>query len=154
MENALLQEQITEYKGVFEMFDEEGNGTVKTQELERLMSLMVINPTKREFLQMAKDVDKDGKGTFNRESFLGLMALVHESARGQHAMLRAPFKVFEKEAEGYIEWNTLKYVLMNVGAPLNELKAEQMMEADKDGDGSFDYEECVTMMTGGSFKMC
>ncbi|XP_038872582.1 calglandulin-like [Salvelinus namaycush] len=154
MENALLQEQITEYKGVFEMFDEEGNGTVKTQELERLMSLMVINPTKRELLQMAKDVDKDGKGTFNRESFLGLMALVHESARGQHAMLRAAFKVFEKEAEGYIEWNTLKYVLMNVGAPLNELKAEQMMEADKDGDGSFDYEECVTMMTGGSFKMC
>ncbi|XP_023851807.1 calglandulin isoform X2 [Salvelinus sp. IW2-2015] len=154
MENALLQEQITEYKGVFEMFDEEGNGTVKTQELERLMSLMVINPTKRELLQMAKDVDKDGKGTFNRESFLGLMALVHESARGQHAMLRAAFKVFEKEAEGYIEWNTLKYVLMNVGAPLNELKAEQIMEADKDGDGSFDYEECVTMMTGGSFKMC
>lgn len=29
---------------------------------------------------------------------------------------------------------------MNVGEPLNELEAEQMMEADKDGDGSFDYE--------------
>lgn len=43
------------------MFDEEGNGDVKTQELERLMSLMGINPTKRELSQMAKDVDKDGK---------------------------------------------------------------------------------------------
>ena len=43
------------------MFDEEGNGDVKTQELERLMSLMGINPTKRELCQMAKDVDKDGK---------------------------------------------------------------------------------------------
>lgn len=42
------------------MFDEEGNGQVKTQELERLMSLMGINPTKRELVQMAKDVDKDG----------------------------------------------------------------------------------------------
>nr|XP_046188505.1 calglandulin-like [Oncorhynchus gorbuscha] len=109
---------------------------------------MGINPTKRELLQMAKDVDKDGKGTFNRESFLALMALVHESARGQHAVLRAAF-----EAEGYIEWNTLKYVLMNVGEPLNELEAEQKMEADKDGYGSFDYEEFVNMMTGGSFKM-
>lgn len=59
--NKLSPEQITEYKGVFEMFDEEGNGDVKTQELERLMSLMGINPTKRELLQMAKDVDKDGK---------------------------------------------------------------------------------------------
>ncbi|XP_064877765.1 calglandulin-like [Oncorhynchus nerka] len=108
---------------------------------------MGINPTKRELLQMAKDVDKDGKGTFNHESFLALMALVHESARGQHAVLRAAF-----EAEGYIEWNALKYVLMNVGEPLNELEAEQMMEADKDGYGSFDYEEFVNM-TGGSFKM-
>lgn len=43
------------------MFDEEGNGDVKTQELERLMSLMGINPTKRELIQMAKDVDKDGE---------------------------------------------------------------------------------------------
>ncbi len=43
------------------MFDEEGNGDVKTQELEKLMSLMGINPTKRELIQMAKDVDKDGE---------------------------------------------------------------------------------------------
>lgn len=42
------------------MFDEDGNGDVKTQELERLMSLMGINPTKRELIQMAKDVDKNG----------------------------------------------------------------------------------------------
>lgn len=29
---------------------------------------------------------------------------------------------------------------MNVGEPQNELEAEQMTKADKDGDGSFDYE--------------
>lgn len=61
--SKLTLDQITEYKGVFEMFDEEGNGDVKTQELERLMSLMGINPTKRELSQMAKDVDKDGEFT-------------------------------------------------------------------------------------------
>uniref|UniRef100_A0A8C8BRX3 EF-hand domain-containing protein n=1 Tax=Oncorhynchus tshawytscha TaxID=74940 RepID=A0A8C8BRX3_ONCTS len=141
-----MSKQITEYKSVFKMFDEEGNGTVKTQELERLMTSGNISLITCFYVIT-------GKGTFNRESFLALMALIHESARGQHAVLRAAFKVFEKEAEGYIEWNTLKYVLMNVGEPLNELEAEQMMEADKDGDGSFDYEEFVNMMTGGSVKM-
>ncbi|XP_042362245.1 calglandulin-like [Plectropomus leopardus] len=152
--SKLTQEQITEYKGVFEMFDEEGNGDVKTQELERLMSLMGINPTKRELIQMAKDVDKDGKGIFNCDSFLGLMALYHERTKNQDAELRAAFKVFDKEAKGYIDWNTLKYVLMNAGEPLNEIEAEQMMkEADKDGDGTIDYEEFVAMMTGDSFKM-
>lgn len=64
--SKLTQEQITEYKGVFEMFDEEGNGDVKTLELERLMSLMGINPTKRELRQMAKDVDKDGESSITQ----------------------------------------------------------------------------------------
>ncbi|KAJ8360795.1 hypothetical protein SKAU_G00173200 [Synaphobranchus kaupii] len=154
MATVLSPEQITEYKGVFEMFDEEGNGDVKTLELERLMSLLGINLTKRELVQMAKDVDKDGKGTFNCDSFLGLMGLYHERAKNQDAELRAAFKVFDKEAKGYIDWDTLKYVLMNAGEPLNAHEAELMMkEADKDGDGTIDYEEFVAMMTGDSFKM-
>lgn len=64
--SELTPEQITEYKGVFEMFDEEGNGDVKTQELERLMSLMGINPTKRELSQMAKDVDKHSESNLSK----------------------------------------------------------------------------------------
>lgn len=36
------------------------------------------------------------------------MALYHERAKNQDAELRAAFKVFDKEAKGYIDWNTLK----------------------------------------------
>uniref|UniRef100_A0A2K6F118 EF-hand domain-containing protein n=1 Tax=Propithecus coquereli TaxID=379532 RepID=A0A2K6F118_PROCO len=56
----LSAEQIKEYKGVFEMLDEEGNGEVKTGELERLMSLLGVNP-KSELASMAKDVDRDSE---------------------------------------------------------------------------------------------
>ncbi|XP_037002734.2 calmodulin-like protein 6 [Artibeus jamaicensis] len=150
----LTAAQITEYKGVFEMFDEEGNGEVKTAELERLMSLLGINPTKSELTSMAKDVDRDNKGFFNCDSFLALMGIYWEKAQNQEGELRAAFRVFDKEGKGYIDWDTLKYVLMNAGEPLNEVEAEQMMkEADKDGDGTIDYEEFVAMMTGESFKL-
>ncbi|XP_032271162.1 calmodulin-like protein 6 [Phoca vitulina] len=150
----LTAEQIQEYKGVFEMFDEEGNGEVKTGELERLMSLLGINPTKSELASMAKDVDRDNKGFFNCDSFLALMGIYWEKAQNQEGELRAAFRVFDKEGKGYIDWDTLKYVLMNAGEPLNEVEAEQMMkEADKDGDGTIDYEEFVAMMTGESFKL-
>nr|XP_032635969.1 calmodulin-like protein 6 isoform X2 [Chelonoidis abingdonii]XP_032635970.1 calmodulin-like protein 6 isoform X2 [Chelonoidis abingdonii]XP_032635971.1 calmodulin-like protein 6 isoform X2 [Chelonoidis abingdonii] len=124
------------------MFDEEGNGLVKTDDLEKLMSLMGINPTKRELATMAKEVDKDNKGTLNCNSFLVLMGIYHEKAKNQDEELRAAFKVFDKEHKGYIDWNTLKYVLTNAGEPLNEQEAELMMkEADKDGDGTIDYED-------------
>ncbi|XP_033085267.1 calmodulin-like protein 6 isoform X2 [Trachypithecus francoisi] len=104
----LSAEQIKEYKGVFEMFDEEGNGEVKTGELERLMSLLGINPTKSELASMAKDVDRDNKGFFNCDGFLALMGVYHEKAQNQESELRAAFRVFDKEGKGYIDWNTLK----------------------------------------------
>ncbi|XP_066228082.1 calmodulin-like protein 6 [Saccopteryx leptura] len=154
MTERLTAEQIKEYKGIFEMFDEEGNGEVKTGELERLMSLLGINPTKSELTSMAKDVDRDNKGFFNCDSFLALMGIYWEKSQNQEGELRAAFQVFDKEGKGYIDWDTLKYVLMNAGEPLNEVEAEQMMkEADKDGDGTIDYEEFVAMMTGESFKL-
>ncbi|XP_074831603.1 calmodulin-like protein 6 isoform X1 [Natator depressus] len=153
MAETLTPEQITEYKGVFEMFDEEGNGLVKTDELEKLMSLMGINPTKRELVTMAKEVDKDNKGTFNCDSFLVLMGIYHEKAKNQDEELRAAFKVFDKEHKGYIDWNTLKYVLMNAGEPLNEQEAELMMkEADKDGDGTIDYEDVCCQCRGSTLS--
>lgn len=44
-------------------------------------------------------------------------------------------------ASGVAQCEVRRYVLMNAGEPLNEVEAEQMMkEADKDGDGTIDYE--------------
>ncbi|XP_067873082.1 calglandulin-like [Heterodontus francisci] len=151
---TLSAELLAEYKGVFEMFDEEGNDLVKTDDLAKLMSLLGIDLTKRDLAQMAKDVDKDGKGVFNRENFLALMGDYHEKAKDQDKELKEAFLVFDPDRKGYIEWNTLKYVLMNAGEPLNEEEAEHMMkEADKDGDGTIDYQEFVDMITGESFKL-
>uniref|UniRef100_A0A3P9CCQ5 Calmodulin like 6 n=1 Tax=Maylandia zebra TaxID=106582 RepID=A0A3P9CCQ5_9CICH len=114
---------IKKYNVIFEMFDEEGNGEVKTQELERMMSLTGINPTKSELIQMAKDVDKEDT-LFNYESFLGLMVLYHERTKNQDSELRAAFRVFDKEGKKYIIW-----VLI------------------------FIFSEFVAMMTGNLFKM-
>uniref|UniRef100_A0A3Q2UUG7 Calmodulin like 6 n=1 Tax=Haplochromis burtoni TaxID=8153 RepID=A0A3Q2UUG7_HAPBU len=120
--------QIKKYNVIFEMFDEEGNGEVKTHELERMMSLTGINPTKSELIQMAKDVDKEDT-LFNYESFLGLMVLYHEKTKNQDSELRAAFRVFDKEGKKYIEILTQIWVLI------------------------FIFSEFVAMMTGNLFKM-
>lgn len=57
------------------MFDEEGNGLVKTDDLESLMSLIGINPTKRDLVNMAKDVDKDSKMAAFPGGCLGLLKI-------------------------------------------------------------------------------
>uniref|UniRef100_A0A3P9CC87 Calmodulin like 6 n=1 Tax=Maylandia zebra TaxID=106582 RepID=A0A3P9CC87_9CICH len=127
-EGGITPTKIKKYNVIFEMFDEEGNGEVKTQELERMMSLTGINPTKSELIQMAKDVDKEDT-LFNYESFLGLMVLYHERTKNQDSELRAAFRVFDKEGKKYIEILRQIWVLI------------------------FIFSEFVAMMTGNLFKM-
>ncbi|XP_047647378.1 calmodulin-like protein 6 [Phacochoerus africanus] len=155
----LTVEQIKDYRGVFEMFDEEGNGQVKTGELARLMGLLGINPTKSELASMAKDMDRDKKGFFSYDSFLALMGVYREKAQNQEHELRLAFRVFNKEGKGCIDWDAQvgpgrlgRSVLMNAREPLKEVEAEQMTkEADKGGDGTI--KEFEVMMTGESFKL-
>nr|CAI9714050.1 unnamed protein product [Rangifer tarandus platyrhynchus] len=72
-DGAPVTGQIKGYKGVSEMFDEEGKGQVKTDELEQLMSFLGISSTKSELASTAKDVDRVKKGFFNCSNFLALM---------------------------------------------------------------------------------
>ncbi|XP_038629890.1 calglandulin-like [Scyliorhinus canicula] len=65
-----------------------------------------------------------------------------------------PVRLYDLHLSRFFAFFTSRYVLMNVGEPLNEDEAEHMMkEADKDGDGTIDYQEFVDMMTGESFKL-
>ncbi|XP_040118756.1 LOW QUALITY PROTEIN: calmodulin-like protein 6 [Oryx dammah] len=131
--------QIKDDKGVSEMFDEEGKGQVKTDELEQLTSLLGISSTKSKLASMAKDVDRiSERKFFNCSNFLALMGVYWEKAQNQEGELRAVLCIFDKEAKGYIDWDMLKYVLMNVGEPLNE---QMMKEANENGDRTLDYEE-------------
>ncbi|OWK08712.1 hypothetical protein Celaphus_00011046, partial [Cervus elaphus hippelaphus] len=83
------------------------------------------------------------KGFFNCSNFLALMGGVigeGPEARGWGAGQGAG-EVGALLAAAQCEGGPCRYVLMNVGEPLNEVEAEQMMkEADENGDGTLDYE--------------
>lgn len=129
-----MAEQVREYKRVFEMFDEEGNGAVRMDQLERLMSLLDINPTKSELASMAKDVDRDSEaGPGSPGGDLQCVRVCHphshrlllaslqrkgssalttswpwEKVQNQEGELRVASPFFDKEGKGHTDWDTLK----------------------------------------------
>ncbi|XP_056607032.1 calglandulin-like [Triplophysa dalaica] len=129
--SKLTPDQITKYMSVFEMFDEDGN-----RDVHQKRTRWSVNRRK-------------GKVTSICEGSLGLMVLFNEKSKK---------KLFDYQLHiAYKHLYTsdlLLYVLINAGEPLNENEAEQMMKgADKDADGTIDYEEFVATMTGDSFKI-
>uniref|UniRef100_A0A5F8H990 EF-hand domain-containing protein n=1 Tax=Monodelphis domestica TaxID=13616 RepID=A0A5F8H990_MONDO len=57
MADQLTEEQITEFKEAFSLFDKDGDGTITTKELGTVMRSLGQNPTEAELQDMINEVD-------------------------------------------------------------------------------------------------
>merc|ERR1712166_254283 len=87
----LTEEQITEFKEAFSLFDKDGDGTITTKELGTVMRSLGQNPTQAELQNMINEVDADGNGTIDFPEFLNLMAC---------KMKDTDSEVFDKDGNG------------------------------------------------------
>lgn len=59
----LSEEQITEFREAFNLFDKDGDGTITTKELGTCMRSLGQNPTEAEIAELICEVDVNGTGT-------------------------------------------------------------------------------------------
>ncbi|KAH3848093.1 calmodulin-A-like [Dreissena polymorpha] len=152
MADTLTEDQITEFREAFSLFDKDEDGTITTQELGTVMRSLGQNPTDNELKDMINEVDIDGNGTIDFAEFLTMMANKMKDS-DQEEEMREAFRVFDKDGNGYISAAELHHVMSNLGEKLtNEEVDEMIKEADLDGDGQVNYEEFVHMMQGSAKK--
>ncbi|KDE04550.1 calmodulin [Microbotryum lychnidis-dioicae p1A1 Lamole] len=144
--DQLSEEQVSEFKEAFSLFDKDGDGTITTRELGTVMRSLGQNPTEAELQDMITEVDADGNGQIDFPEFLTMMARKMKDTDSEEEILEA-FKVFDKDGNGSISSAELKHVMTNLGEKLTEDEvAEMIREADADGDGQINYNEFCTMM--------
>ena len=145
-EKPLSQEQVSEFKEAFSLFDKDGDGTITTKELGTVMRSLGQNPTQSELTDMIQEVDADGNGTIDFQEFLIMMHRKMKDTDSEEEIKEA-FKVFDKDGNGFISAIELRHVMTNLGEKLTDEEVDEMIrEADVDGDGQIDYQEFVTMM--------
>jgi len=147
MAEQLKEEQVSEFKEAFSLFDKDGDGTITTEELGTVMKSLGQNPTSEDLQDMINEVDADKDGTIDFEEFLCMMTK-HMKESDTDQELKEAFKVFDKDGDGRISKSELKTVMQNLGEKLTDDEINEMIrEADADGDGHVDYEEFVKMMS-------
>merc|ERR1711974_61200 len=118
-----MGEQINEFKDAFTLFDKDNDGV------------------------MTASVDTDGNGQIDFSEFITMMARRMSEVQGEDDDLRAAFKVFDKDGNGFISPQELRQVMINLGEKLSEEEIDSMIrEADSNGDGQVDFEEFSRMM--------
>ena len=71
--SLLSEEQVAEFKEEFNKFDENGDGTVTTEELAVVMKNLGQNPTEEQLKDMVEEVDIDKNGTIEFGEFIMMM---------------------------------------------------------------------------------
>ncbi|EGX51863.1 hypothetical protein AOL_s00043g597 [Orbilia oligospora ATCC 24927] len=143
---ALTEEQVSEFKEAFSLFDKDGDGQITTKELGTVMRSLGQNPSESELQDMINEVDADNNGTIDFPEFLTMMARKMKDTDSEEE-IREAFKVFDRDNNGYISAAELRHVMTSIGEKLTDAEVDEMIrEADQDGDGRIDYNEFVQLM--------
>ena len=104
-------------------------------------------PTQEDINEVMKHLDADRSGTIDLNEFMDLMNnKLKEQQEGQE--LLETFQVFDKDADGQISAEDLRYVIKAVGEELEDDLIDQLIEqGDLDQDGKINYHEFVRIMT-------
>eukprot|EP01018_Ginkgo_biloba_P031415 Gb_10104 [translate_table: standard] len=145
MTDCLIEEQISEFKEAFSIFDRDGDGKylcymysnffwwggcITTKELATVIHSLVQNLMEAEFQDTINEV-VDGNGTIDFSEFLNLMA----------CKMKVTIDAFElpeclQLVSDFTNFLQLRHVMINLGVKLIEDEVEQMIrEACVDGDG-------------------
>merc|ERR1712014_96856 len=77
---VLNEEFIQKCREAFNTFDQDGSGTIDTQEMKLLLEAIGEAPTEEELFRFMSDVDEDGTGEIEFSEFLRAF----EKQRGVH----------------------------------------------------------------------
>ncbi|XP_024969745.1 calcium-dependent protein kinase 24-like [Cynara cardunculus var. scolymus] len=146
----LPDEQINGLKKMFHDMDKDKNGALTFQELKDGLSSNKDQPIDDPDIKMFMEAaDLDHNGVLNCEEFLTMV--VHLKKISNEDQLRQAFHHFDRNRNGYIEFDELKECLFDGHLnPHNEkMVHEIIVDADLDKDGRISYPEFAAMMTTG-----
>lgn len=107
-----------------------------------------------EVTKLRNNADSRGLGTVTWMNFLRVMKDYREQLEedsdnddGSKEDILQAFKTFDKNGDGYITLEELRWAMTNLGEKLNDAELMEMIQAaDVDGDGRLNFEEFAEVM--------
>merc|ERR1712122_335108 len=148
----LADDEIKCLKNCFDLFDSKKQTFLSADDLDEILRAMGFRPSAEELKAILEEIDEDGSGEIEFAEFCQLCAtfLVEDpDIETMKKELKAAFRIYDKEGQGFITTETLRGLIGELLAPLTDEELEGIIEElDEDGSGSMDFDEfCEMMMT-------
>jgi calmodulin len=152
IQHHLTEEELAEFREIFDLVDEDKGGSISKHELKKLMETLRLKPTEEELNAMMREVDTDGSGDIDFNEFVTVMSR-RVQADYTPEQLKSAFKVFETDnvPPGYVSTEVLEHALTTYGT--DKLSTEEAQEllatVDPEATGKINYMEFINMMSTG-----
>lgn len=147
---SLETDEIKVLKICFNMFDFKDQGFLSADDLDDILRGMGFRPSKEELKEILEEIDEDGSGEIEFEEFCQLCAkfLIEEpDEETMKAELKEAFRVYDKEANGFITTDQLREIISELDQRLTSEDLDGIIEEiDEDGSGTMDFDEFCAMM--------
>lgn len=147
MARYLTQEQISEFRECFNLYDKKRNGFISCSDLCTVMRSLGSIPTLQEVDSHLKFLNKTKKDEMEFSEFL---IVIHKQLNNEKPSqeIHAAFKLTDEQSRGLIAASRIKHILMHTGENLTQREVDQMFRAANiQSTGFVRYDEFVRLVT-------
>ena len=143
--NNLTEIEIALYKEAFQIFDKHSEGYISSKELGTIMSSLGFNISDEDLNEII-NIYEQNNNMIDFISFLEIISKKKENIYKEEDLIDA-FRIFDKEGNGKISSNELRYVMMSSGEDFNENYIKELInESNIDHDDYIDYYKFVKLL--------
>ncbi|XP_044499614.1 calcium-dependent protein kinase 24-like [Mangifera indica] len=146
----LPNEQLAGLKEIFYMMDKDNNGDLSFDELRDGLNMIGHQVSDPDVKMLMEAADTDGNGCLSCEEFVTMS--VHLKKIENDEDLSQAFNYFDKDQNGFIEFDELREVLLedNLGPNNEQIIRDILTDVDLDKDGRISFGEFRAMMKAGT----
>mmetsp|Transcript_54928 Transcript_54928/g.87703 ORF Transcript_54928/g.87703 Transcript_54928/m.87703 type:complete len:181 (-) Transcript_54928:61-603(-) len=142
----LSEDQKTEIREAFDLFDTDKSGIIDYHELRVAMRALGFDVKKQEIKKIQAEYDRDEVGGIKYADFEEIMTVKILNRDPDEEIFKA-FQLFDDDQTGKITLKNLKRVARELGESLDDDEIQAMIdEFDKDEDGEINLEEFSNIM--------
>ena len=135
---------LQKMKDSFDDFDDDNDGEIETQMLERAIRSFGLNPSNDEISDVLSDVSNSNTVNFNTYAYI-----IYHMARSRDTEkeLISAFQLFDKDGTGKIPLSLVRDILTKIKRPFTESQLETILKSLHNDNGYIDYSELASLMT-------
>lgn len=144
---TLSEDQISEHKESFTLFDRRGDGKIDSSQLGEVLRALGHNPTQAEVKKALNEVDPSGSKRISFEEFLPIfLSFGQRKPSSNYEGFIDGLRVFDRDGSGQVSAAELRHVLTGLGEKMTEEEVDLLIGGMEDNQGQINYEEFVKMV--------